>query len=82
MCVSLPGQIVQIVDPVHRLAHVAIGGQQRLVNLSLLPLDVGVVGNWVLVQAGLAVEYLSPEDAQSALDFFKELDQFFEEEPK
>ena len=82
MCVSLPGQIVQIVDPVHRLAQVTIGGQQRLVNLSLLPPDVGVVGDWVLVQAGLAVQYLSPEEAQSTLDFFKELDQLFDEEPK
>ena len=82
MCISLPGQIVEIVDPVHRLARVEIGGRQRVVNLSLLPPEAGVAGDWVLVQAGLAIEPLSPTEAQSALDFLKELDQLYEEEPK
>lgn len=79
MCISIPGQVEAIVDPAHRLARVVVGGRARVVNLSLLPPEAGAVGNWVLVQAGLAVQALSPEDAQSALDFLRELDQLNEE---
>jgi hydrogenase assembly chaperone HypC/HupF len=77
---SVPGQIVEIVDPVHRLAHVNFEGQQRLVNLGLLSPEEGVVGDWVIVQAGLAVGRLSEAEAQSALALLQELEQWYEEE--
>lgn len=80
MCVSIPGQIVEIVDPVHRLAHVEVAGRKRVVNLGLLAPEEGAVGEWVLVQAGLAVERISPDEAQSTLEFLRDLDRFYEEE--
>lgn len=80
MCVSIPGRIVKIVDSEHRLAHVEIDGQRRLVNLGLLPAEEGNVGDWVVVQAGLAVERLSEEDAEAALTLLQELEQMYEEE--
>ena len=80
MCVSMPGRIVEIVDEDHRLAKVEIDGQRRLVNLGLLSEDEGSVGEWVVVQAGLAVERLSEEDAQAALALLRELEQMYEEE--
>ncbi|MGQ0604512.1 MAG: HypC/HybG/HupF family hydrogenase formation chaperone [Anaerolineales bacterium] len=79
MCISIPGQIVEIIDPVHRLAHVEISGQKRMVNLGLLSPNEGMVGEWVLVQAGLAVQRISPDEAHSALEFLRELDQLYEE---
>jgi hydrogenase expression/formation protein HypC len=79
MCVSIPGRIVEIVDPEHRLAQVEIDGQRRLVNLGLLA-EEGAVGDWVVVQAGLAVERLSEEDAEAALTLLQELEQMYKEE--
>jgi hydrogenase expression/formation protein HypC len=79
MCITIPGQIVEIVDPIHRLALVALAGQQRLVNLSPLTLHGGAVGEWVIVQAGLAVGRLSEEEAQSTLVLLHELEQLYDE---
>ena len=80
MCVSMPGRIVEIVDAEHRLAQVEIDGQRRMVNLGLLPEEQGCVGDWVVVQAGLAVERLSEEEAQAALMLLEELEQMYKEE--
>lgn len=80
MCVSMPGRIVEIVDAEHRLARVEIDGQRRQVNLGLLAEGEGAVGDWVVVQAGLAVERLSEEDARAALTLLEELEQMYKEE--
>ena len=79
MCMSVPGQIVEIVDPVHRLGRVDFGGQQKMVNLAMLDADEGAAGEWVMVQAGLAVSHLSEEEAQTALTQLRELERLFEE---
>ena len=79
MCVSMPGRIVEITDEEHRLAQVEIDGQRRPVNLGLLSEDEGAVGDWVVVQSGLAVERLSEEDAQAALMLLEELERMYEE---
>jgi len=80
MCVGIPGQIVEIIDPTHRIAGVDISGQRRKVNLGLLAPDEGEIGEWVLVHAGLAVRWMAEAEAQETLQFLAELDQFFEEE--
>jgi hydrogenase expression/formation protein HypC len=80
VCMSVPGQIVEIVNPQHRLARVDFDGQQRQVNLGLLAAAEGAVGDWVVVQAGLAVGVLSEEEAQSTLALLRELEQLYEEE--
>ncbi len=81
MCMGIPGQIVEIIDPVHRLARAEVSGQLRQVNLGLLSPDEGAVGDWVLVHAGLAVSRMEPDEARSALEFLKELDRLYKEEP-
>lgn len=80
MCVGIPGQIVEIIDPVYRLARVEISGQVRQVNLGLLAPDECAVGEWVLVHAGLAVSRMAPAEAENTLEFLRALDQFYEEE--
>lgn len=80
MCVSIPGRIVEIVDAEHRLARVEIDGQRRQVNLGLLAEGEGAVGDWVVVQAGLAVERLSEEEARAALALLEALEQMYKEE--
>lgn len=80
MCVGIPGKIIEIVDPVHRLARVEVSGQVRQVNAGLLAPDECAVGEWVLVHAGLIVSRLTADEAESTLEFLKELDRFYEEE--
>lgn len=36
MCLAIPGQVVEIVDPENRLARVEIAGVRRVVNVGLL----------------------------------------------
>lgn len=80
MCASIPGQIIDIFDPQNRLAYVEISGQRRVVNLSLLPPEEAVAGEWVLVQAGLAVECVSPEDVEQISSLLEEIERFYEED--
>ena len=79
MCMSLPGQIVEIVDPDHRLAKVEFEGSRRLVNLGMLTPEEGKIGDWVIVQAGLAIGLLSAEEAQETLRLLRELEQMYED---
>ena len=80
MCISMPGRIVEIVDPEHRLASVDFGGRRRQVSLGLLAAEEGAVGEWVVVQAGLAVGVLSEAEAQTTLSLLREIEQLYEEE--
>lgn len=79
MCMSIPGQIVEIVDAERRLGRVDFGGQQKMVNLAMLDVDEGAAGEWVMVQAGLAVSHLSEAEAQEALNQLRRLEQMYEE---
>jgi hydrogenase expression/formation protein HypC len=82
MCVSIPGQITTIVDSNRRIALVDISGESRSVNLALLSADEGVVGDWVLVHAGLAISRIDAADAHAILTMLQEYDQFdLEERP-
>jgi hydrogenase expression/formation protein HypC len=80
MCSSIPGQIIEIIDPANRLAQVEISGKPRSVNLSLLSDEESTAGAWVLVQAGLAVTAISPEEAGQILELVEALDQLYKEE--
>lgn len=80
MCVGIPGQIREIVDPVHRIASVEVAGRWRRVNLGLLPPGEGAVGEWVLVYAGLAISRMDAAEAHSTLELLRELAQFSQEE--
>ena len=60
MCVSIPGQITNIIDSAHRIALVDILGQPRTINLGLLSADEGAVGDWVLLAVGRCSGRLHP----------------------
>jgi hydrogenase expression/formation protein HypC len=80
MCVSIPGQITDIIDSAHRIALVDIAGQPRTINLGLLSADEGAVGDWVLVHAGLAISRVDATDAYTILAMLQACDQFDQEE--
>lgn len=71
MCVALPMKIVSIVDKTH--CTVSCSGVEMKVNMRLLP-DC-VVGDYVLIHAGYAIEKVSPETAENTLEVFRQLEE-------
>jgi hydrogenase expression/formation protein HypC len=65
MCLAIPGQIVEELDAVNRLARVEIAGVRRTVNVGLL--DDVVSGDWVLVHVGFALSKVDEHEAMATL---------------
>lgn len=75
MCLGIPGQIVEIVDPEHHIAKADVSGVRRNVNVALLsegPDAVGV-GDWVLIHVGFAMSKVDEEEARSTRAFLEQL---------
>jgi hydrogenase expression/formation protein HypC len=78
MCLGVPGQIVEILDPANHLVSVAMGGVRRPVNVACIltaerPID-RCVGDWVLVHVGFALERLDEDEAQETLALLAQLE--------
>lgn len=68
MCLSAPAQILEIGDPAALSATVQLGEMQRTVSIGFLAGTGLTAGDWVLVQAGIALRKIDAEDAASILD--------------
>ncbi len=68
MCLAVPARVLERED---FLATVEMNGVTRKVSLMLLP--DAVVGDWVLVHAGFAVQTIDEADAKVTLDLLKEI---------
>ena len=82
MCLGIPGQIVEIVDPVHHIAKADVSGVRRNVNVGLLadtPDEVGV-GDWVLIHVGFAMSKIDEEEANSTRSFLELLGDPYQQE--
>ncbi len=75
MCLAIPGQIVEVVDQVNRLAKVDVAGVQRNVNIGLLDSDgMGVgVGDWVLIHVGFALSKVNEAEAHATLRLLEQM---------
>ena len=82
MCLGIPGQIVEIVDPADHRATVDVDGVRREVNVGLVMGDAGgiEVGDWVLIHVGFAMTKIDEEEAASTLDFIKQLGRVYDDE--
>jgi hydrogenase expression/formation protein HypC len=71
MCLAIPGKIVSIDsdDPVVRRGRVEFGGVIREVSLACVP--EAVVGDYVLVHAGFALNVVDEEQARLTLEFLQ-----------
>lgn len=76
MCLAIPATIAKM-EP-NNMATIDITGVQRVVSLDLLP--DAVVGDWVLVHAGFAIQVIDEETARETLQLLSEIP-FFGEEP-
>jgi hydrogenase expression/formation protein HypC len=82
MCLGIPGQIVEIVDPEHHIAKVEVSGVRRNVNIGLLAEgdDAAGVGDWVLIHVGFAMSKIDAEEARQTREFLEALGEPFEQE--
>ena len=68
MCLAIPAKITEIRDD--RMATVDVNGVQQVVSVELLE-DV-VVGDYVIMHVGYALNKLDPEEAARTLEVFEE----------
>jgi len=82
MCLAIPGQILEIVDPATHLAKVDIGGVRRNVNVGLLDeTPEGIdVGDWVLIHVGFALSKVDEDEAAATLSLLEGMGEAFEDE--
>ncbi|MBD2385300.1 HypC/HybG/HupF family hydrogenase formation chaperone [Cylindrospermum sp. FACHB-282] len=77
MCLGIPGQIIEITNPEHKLAIVNIGGVKRQVNIACIvdeqhPPET-CIGEWVLVHVGFAMNRINQQDAAETLQLLQEI---------
>ena len=83
MCLGIPGQIVEITHPEHKLAMVDVSGVQREVNIACVvdeehPIE-SCKGDWVLVHVGFAMSRIDEQEAAQTLEILRELGEVQEE---
>jgi hydrogenase expression/formation protein HypC len=71
MCLSVPGKVVEIQNNV---AKVEVGGVLRDVSMDVCP-DV-VVGEYVLIHTGFAIQKLDEKEALETLDLLRKMAAF------
>jgi len=80
MCLGIPGQVVEFVDPTRHLAKVDVGGVRRTVNVGLVLPDGLEAGDWVLIHVGFALSKIDEEEARRTTAFLQELGDAYQQE--
>jgi len=75
MCLGIPGEVVDIIDPAAGLATVEVSGVRRAISIKLLEDDPVAVGDWVLVHVGFALSKVDEDEAAATIDQIKRLGQ-------
>lgn len=70
MCLAVPARIVNINE---LIATIDVNGVQRDCSLNLVP--EAIVGDWVLVHAGFAVQIVDEREAEETMKLFRELEE-------
>ncbi|MDR1264069.1 MAG: HypC/HybG/HupF family hydrogenase formation chaperone [Propionibacteriaceae bacterium] len=80
MCLGIPGQVVDFIDPAEHIATVEVSGVRRSISTRLLADDPVAPGDWVLVHVGFALSKIDQAEADLTLDQIRRLGKPFEEE--
>src|ERR1700751_860627 len=68
MCLGIPGQVVRMLDGYNdQVALVDVVGEQRKVNVGMLPEETFAPGDWVIIHMGFAVEKTDRAGAEQAM---------------
>jgi hydrogenase expression/formation protein HypC len=83
VCLAIPGQVVEVVDELNRLAKVDVVGVQRNVNVGLLDGDDGGgvgPGDWVLIHVGFAISQIDEDEARATRELLEAMGAEYEQE--
>jgi hydrogenase expression/formation protein HypC len=80
MCLGIPGQVVDMVDPVNHLAKVEVNGIKRMISVRLLAQDNLQTGDWVLVHVGFAMAKIDQREADLTLEAVQQMGQSYTDE--
>ena len=83
MCLAIPGQVIEFVDEVNRLAKVDVAGVRRTVNVGLLDADDdggAQPGDWVLIHVGFAISKVDEEEAEATRKMLEGMGADYEQE--
>jgi hydrogenase expression/formation protein HypC len=68
MCLGIPGQVVRMLDGYNdQVALVDVVGEQRKVNVGMLPEETFAPGDWVIIHMGFVVEKTDEAGAKEAM---------------
>ena len=73
MCLGVPGQIVEFLDPTHHLAKAEVSGVRRAINVGLLVPDGLEIGDWVLIHVGFGLAKIDEDEARRTTEFLMQL---------
>lgn len=77
MCLGIPGQITEILDPDTLTARVSVAGVKREVNIACIVSEdhppAACVGDWVLVHVGFAMARIDEDEAKRTLEILDQL---------
>ena len=71
MCLAIPAQVVELRD--NDMAVVDLAGVRKEISLALV--DKVLIGDYVIVHVGYALNKLDPDEAEKTLAMFAELGQ-------
>lgn len=80
MCLGIPGQVVEFMDPTRHIAKVDVSGVRRNVNVALVLPDGLEIGDWVLIHVGVALSRIDEAEAKRTTEFLMQLDDLYVEE--
>jgi hydrogenase expression/formation protein HypC len=83
MCLAIPGQVIEFVDPDNQIAKVDVVGVKRNINVGLLADGNGggaQPGDWVLIHVGFALSKVDEEEAQATLRLLERMGAEYEQE--
>ncbi|ORB73775.1 HypC/HybG/HupF family hydrogenase formation chaperone [Mycobacterium scrofulaceum] len=68
MCLGIPGRVIRMLDGFEgQLALVDVTGEQRRVNVGMLPDETFSPGDWIIIHMGFAVEKTDRAGADEAM---------------
>jgi hydrogenase expression/formation protein HypC len=82
LCLAIPGQILELVDPANHLARVDVAGVRRNVNIGLLDGegDGAGPGDWVLIHVGFAISKVDEDEALATRALLEQMGAEYEQE--
>jgi hydrogenase expression/formation protein HypC len=83
MCLAIPGQVVEVIDPANHIAKVDVAGVRRSVNVGLLVNGEGGgvgPGDWVLIHVGFAISQVDKAEARATRELLEAMGREYEQE--